>query len=278
MSETNWYYTQSDQRMGPVPLEQLQALISRGEVQPHDLAWTDGMEQWARVDHLPILRVTPQPAAQAAPTPTPVVPIASAPPVAARVEYASRVVALPPRAQDTLLGYASPTGDTSDWPIDDLQLRRFEQTAELRRKITAAASLYRLLMYLSGIFGGIMFIFAIVQLAESPRVKDEWIGFLIFAISCFAFTTLYFFAWRGTMRVRRWAPLTMFVLFLLGFLSNLMVMFVMLAKAPPGVIAFAISLIVYGAFAAVSWRSYAAIPQYLAQPAWCQELLIKAKL
>ena len=29
-------------------------------------------------------------------------------------------------------------------------------------------------------------------------------------------------------------------------------------------------------FAVVSWRAYAAIPRYLGQPAWCQELIVSA--
>jgi GYF domain 2 len=272
MSESNWYYTQSDQRMGPVPLEQLQSLITQGQVNPHDLAWTDGMEQWARVDHLPVLRSAVQSSAPVSATVSPVIP------VAARVEYASRVVTLPPRAQTALRGHASPTGDIGDWPLDDLRVGQFERAVALRRKVTAAASLYRLLMFLSGISGGILLIVALVQLAGPPRARSEALGFLIFTIVSLGFTTLYFFVWRGTMRSQRWAPLTMFVLFLLGFLVNLIVTFGMMAQASPGAIGAVFGLIIYGAFAAVSWRSFAAIPIYLAQPAWCQEMLVKAKL
>jgi len=45
MSE--WYYAVGDQQTGPVPEEQLLALMQAGEVHADDLVWTDTMEDWA---------------------------------------------------------------------------------------------------------------------------------------------------------------------------------------------------------------------------------------
>ncbi|HEX8522655.1 MAG TPA: RDD family protein [Tepidisphaeraceae bacterium] len=41
-----WYYAKGQERVGPVTLEELRARVARGEVQPMDLVWTDGMADW----------------------------------------------------------------------------------------------------------------------------------------------------------------------------------------------------------------------------------------
>ena len=64
-----WYYAAPDQRQGldgppaqdpvqpsgPVPLEQLRALIQAGDVAPNDLIWREGMEDWEPASELPRL-------------------------------------------------------------------------------------------------------------------------------------------------------------------------------------------------------------------------------
>src|SRR5260370_156106 len=42
-----WYYARNNQRLGPVSMEQLKQLSSRGELSPTDLVWKDGMANWA---------------------------------------------------------------------------------------------------------------------------------------------------------------------------------------------------------------------------------------
>ena len=44
------------------------------------------------------------------------------------------------------------------------------------------------------------------------------------------------------------------------------------------VIAAFAGLLIGGGLAYVGWRAFAAIPEYLQQPAWCQELIVKSKL
>ncbi len=47
MSETpEWYYTNNRQPIGPVSVEQLRQLVSRGSVQANDLVWKEGMADW----------------------------------------------------------------------------------------------------------------------------------------------------------------------------------------------------------------------------------------
>ncbi|MCX5661168.1 MAG: DUF4339 domain-containing protein, partial [Planctomycetota bacterium] len=43
---SEWFYAKGDQKSGPVTLEQLQSLASSGQLQPSDLVWKDGMNEW----------------------------------------------------------------------------------------------------------------------------------------------------------------------------------------------------------------------------------------
>lgn len=46
-----WYYSNDrHQQSGPVPEDQLRALIAQGRVRPEHLIWKDGLASWARVD------------------------------------------------------------------------------------------------------------------------------------------------------------------------------------------------------------------------------------
>lgn len=42
----NWYLQQGDQRLGPMPLEQLQQMAAIGQVAVGDLVWGEGMPTW----------------------------------------------------------------------------------------------------------------------------------------------------------------------------------------------------------------------------------------
>jgi len=50
--ETQWYYAQQGQRLGPVSSEQLKELAAAGRLQPSDLVWKEGMAQWAAADRI----------------------------------------------------------------------------------------------------------------------------------------------------------------------------------------------------------------------------------
>jgi len=41
-----WYYTQNDERQGPVTPEELKELVNSGQLKPHDLIWKKGMPNW----------------------------------------------------------------------------------------------------------------------------------------------------------------------------------------------------------------------------------------
>ena len=42
-----WYYMMGQQRMGPVPMQTIFAMIENGAVQASALVWREGMEAWA---------------------------------------------------------------------------------------------------------------------------------------------------------------------------------------------------------------------------------------
>lgn len=47
--ETQWYYTDQGQRVGPVSAAQLKERAASGRLQPTDMVWKEGMTQWAAV-------------------------------------------------------------------------------------------------------------------------------------------------------------------------------------------------------------------------------------
>src|SRR3954451_10765416 len=98
-----WHYSRSGQRMDPVPAEQLRTMIASGAVHGTDLAWTDGMPDWAPIQSLPELT-------GAAPVPVTSVPVT---PVGA-VAYYAPTGGMPARAVESLRGHARPAGDTGD--------------------------------------------------------------------------------------------------------------------------------------------------------------------
>ncbi len=59
----NWYYAKNGAQHGPVPLETLVDKISMGEVAPTDLAWREGLADWAPVSTIAELKPkAPEPA------------------------------------------------------------------------------------------------------------------------------------------------------------------------------------------------------------------------
>src|SRR5687767_6333712 len=135
MTSDTWYYTRGQERVGPVGFAQLQALVQSRHVSESDMVWNEGMPQWQRVGDVADLGGSaPLAAAQAAA------------PDAAPVGYYTNVQGLPPRATVNLRGHAPPQGDIGDWPVDDLRVEQFRETARLRKKVMAAANLYRALL------------------------------------------------------------------------------------------------------------------------------------
>ena len=271
-TETNWHFARGGQQSGPVALAELKALIAQGKVVPEDLVWHQGMGEWKAASEMPELSATPR----AVPQPA----AAHAGPVA--IGYFTPAMGMPQRAVLNLRGHAHPTGDTGDWPLDDQRLDQFQNTLKLRKRVTAAASLYRALLALSAISFTVLFIVGLFTMsAPAARRNMPMIGLLPGVTLLLGFCLLYYFAERATRRSKRWAPLTMLIVFVTSGLIQI-ASIIMVSTGPSQVAISSVGLIVVlifaAAFAANSWRAFAAIPKYLAQPAWCQELIVKAGL
>jgi hypothetical protein len=287
----HWYYAKGRERSAPVSIEQLKDLIARNEVSAHDLVWTAGMEKWMPSSSVPALQSAAQvraPVAVAAPMATPVqasiaTPTAAAAPVATAIPYYTASAGMPYRASEKLKKHARPTGDVGDWPLDDERVRVFEAAFKLRKRISAAGNLYRALLLLA-IIGAVILGIAAIGIFGTGRGASATAGaigmgvvFLIVA----AFGVLYHFASKATLRSQRWAPLTMFILFMISIAANLlsMVFTALSPRADPATLLTSVlGMVLPAIFAVISWRAFTAIPRYLAHPAWCQELLVTANL
>jgi hypothetical protein len=276
MAEGTWMYVRDGGQHGPSSTEHLRAMLERGELRDSDLVWTDGMQQWAPAATVPALSPGgSNPGAHPAAPPIATAPLRVPEPVS---YYTGGQ--LPTRATEALKGHARPTGDTGDWPLDDARVAQFQEAVRARKRVTAGANLYRALLLLTIIADVILVVGALVSLGGGRTAQQAAIGMLVGAAVVTAFAALYFVTARATTRSQRWAPLTMFIIFLAAAGLNLLSLALTAATARDlaPVLGALFSALLTAAFAVVSWRSFAAIPPYLAQPAWCQELIVKANL
>jgi len=88
-----WFYAQGTNRQGPVPESEIKSLLASGRLAVTDLAWTEGMTNWAPISALPDL-VPAAPSVALADSAAPsAAPVESAKPVAVRpVETATHTV------------------------------------------------------------------------------------------------------------------------------------------------------------------------------------------
>ena len=150
-------------RIGPVAIDQLRQLAATGALAREDSVWTIGMNQWTPAGDVPgvfqaaaaaPVHAVQSPASAPAMAPTTIhttAPAFAPPPMATPATVSYYDGGLPPRAATTLRGHAAPTGDTGDWPLDDVRVAQFADAFKIRKKVTGAAQLYRGLLLLSTI-------------------------------------------------------------------------------------------------------------------------------
>jgi hypothetical protein len=281
----SYYYSHAGQRFGPVPPEEIRGRLARSEITPADLAWTDGMPDWQPISAIPELSsADPIPLAAAALAGT--VPITGSIPMTGTVpltgtvpEYFRPRGDVPPWAAVTLKGHARPTGDTSTWPLDETGARIFSETLKHRKQITSATNLFKGLGALCAI-AAVVFLFVFLFGAASGKGGPGTIlvGTLLGVAS--GFTVLYFFAAHATHRSRPWASLTLGILYVASIGLDLVSLLTATANPNPlqAIFGVLITVFITAIFAIVAFRAWLAIPRFLAQPAWAQELLIRAKL
>ena len=294
---SSWFYMRDNKRNGPVAIDELRQLAATGALAREDTVWTVGMNQWTPAGDVPgVFRAAAAapvhaaqshayaPAMTSAPAASPTVhttapTFAPPPPMATPATVSYYDGGLPPRAATTLRGHAPPTGNTGDWPLDDARVAQFAEAVKIRKKVTGAAQLYRVLLVLSTI--GLVIILVVaggVMLTGGGGRGGSWADAAMLGVAGFlgGFCALYYFTWRATMRAQRWAPLTMLILFALAVAMNLYSIAMATSGRPEEVLAGGMGMILPAIFAVVSGISFAAIPRWRAQPAWCQELIVKS--
>jgi hypothetical protein len=286
-------------------------MVADGKLNADNLIWKEGMANWIPVSKVPALvKYLKKPAVEDAPPATKVTRpavaklarVSLAEPVAVvdqqplpvdsgndinqvgtegQVGYYNPAAGLPPRAAATLRKHAAPRGDIGDWPLDDTRVSLFDQAIKLRKRIDAAASLFRLFLFLA-VIGDVVSILVVVFAFASTggaRLMATVIPMGISAGVSLGVTALYYFAWKGTTRSQMWAPLTMGILFVLGGVGYAAALVFAAASSPRDATELYVMtlflVLLAGAFAYVAFRAATAIPRYLQQPAWCQELLAK---
>lgn len=56
-----WYYAEDNEKCGPVSKEEVQNLVRDGILEPSDYVWTDGMDDWRRIEDVDEIIPTPPP-------------------------------------------------------------------------------------------------------------------------------------------------------------------------------------------------------------------------
>ncbi len=283
-----WHYTRNGESAGPVTTEELKQRMLTGQIRPDDLVWKMGMAEWLPAGKinglLPAAPVATASAARPVPamfaSPAAVQPMAAE---AAPIGYFSTTSGLPARTANTLKGYAPATGDCGDWPLSDQHMVHLKAAGAIRKKIRNCALLYKSLFALSLIGVVCIGISLLITLASGPRGGGARSMAIFGTIVAFllGFTLLYYFCWRATMKCQRWAPLTMFIIFMLGIAFNLLGIVVASMSTRAGaeeMIGPIVGIILPAIFSVTSWRAYSAIPQFLSQPMWSQEVLVDVGL
>ena len=284
MADQQWHWTAGGQPGGVGTTAELTGLAAAGRVRGDDQVWTDGMANWEAARDVPAVAAH-LPAAGGMAVPG-VGPAGAFPPprVAAgstpdRIGYYSTGGALPPRAADTLRGHGRPAGDVGDWPLDDGRMDQLGAAAKVRKRVTDAATLIRSLAALS-LIGAVGVVFLTVAAAVNPRPfrGTPMMGLLTSVAVQVGSTVLMFLAARATLRSQRWGAITALVLMLLGAAGGVLsiVAGVLGGRTGTPLVVFGfVEVIFFGLLSISPIRALAAIPEYLRQPAWCQEVLAR---
>jgi hypothetical protein len=226
----------------------------------------------------------PEPSLPAAPPPLQAAPAAVPAAVPADpIAYYNPTGGVGARTAAILKNLPPPTGSRTDWPLDDARLNELKAAESHRRHIRRATGLYNVLGVLSAI-GTVVALVLVLMIFTAPRGSRSGGGDMTAAVVVLAIsvgvTALYFFCARATINCRSWAPLTMVVLFSLAVVAYLSVGLAAVVRTERLDDALPVipAMLIAGLFLYMSIRAFTAIPRFLAQPVWCQEALLFAKL
>lgn len=182
---------------------------------------------------------------------------------------ADRAKSAPPHSVSDETGCA-------DGPLSKPELEQLRDTGYWRSRIRVASVLCLIVFWGAVVYCAAFSLGAIFALAEDRRPQDR-VGaatLLISALVAGGVAVLSRIAGQANRRCERWAPMTMCILEALG-VASIVVIGVVLAF-DGGIVALVlmwIGALLPGVFAALFYRSWAAIPEYLSRPAWCRRAL-----
>lgn len=314
---TRWYYAKAgtNDRHGPVGVEEVQAKLHSGELNVNDIVWRPGLPQWAPIGAMPELNAAPpapRPPTRLPPVPPPpmhaqhashmsqpapavAVPMAEAPissPAAPVAESAAQPVGyftpgadMPARARENLASYAKATGPIGDWPLNDGHVLQLADAVKWRKRILAAAGLTRFFFILYTLLLVVLVLVAVGQMLSNSNFNRDVLPMLIATAVALPFTILFGLAARAIKYCRSWGSLVLAILTTLGILVQIgSLVIVQVANTSGAVrrdgtelIGAVIGLLIGIAIAAVYWRAFSANSRYLESPVWCQEALAVAE-
>ncbi len=303
---TRWYYAKAgtNDRQGPVAVEQVQEKLRTGELTGSDIVWRQGMPQWAPIGAMPEFGSAPRPIApplppRAAPVAQPMsAPAAPAPvqplegggvaPTAVphSVGYFTPGADMPMRARQNLAKFATPTGPLGDWPLNDGHVMQLAEAVKWRKRIIAASGLTRFFFLIYTLIAIVMVCITVAMLVSSKNFARDGLPMLIASAVIVPFAVLFGFAGKAIRYCRSWGALVLAILCTLGLVvqvaSLVLVQFAPRSGASSRsdgseLIGGAIGLFIGIAIAVVYWRAYSATPKFLNSPVWCQEALAVAE-
>jgi len=183
------------------------------------------------------------------------------------------------------------TGTRDHWPLSEGQLADLAETARLRRHIRRAAVATRVAAWIALVYLAIFGIAFLPLLAFAPRgARDPLTGLLALVLVMGGLCLLFFLSHGATLRCRVWAPLTVGIIFsLLVVVLGISLAGNLLIGGGPGGRGFPAEMAIGmtfgmifiaglpGVMAVMNFVGLAAIPKFLARPAWTVEALILSK-
>ena len=162
-------------------------------------------------------------------------------------------------------------------PLNAEQLDVLKETEMYRRRIRNAASCYRV-EFLGCLISTVVSLLITGLFAGIGPAGPEIGGILAVMVVGLGLAVLFFVARRATWQCHGWAPMLMLILHALGAGFYLLVGVVAASTDQQDgqymLLAFACISLIPGTVAILSFRAWAAIPEFLDEPAWSQEALL----
>jgi hypothetical protein len=290
---SQWHYSRHDQQLGPVTTAALRHLAASGQLQPADLVWKEGMDDWAQArtvaglfDVAPVARAVsagadPESIMYAVPVDDDFVAPQPDTRPTSEIGYFNPSAGLNARVEETLKGFPPPIGPQGQWPLLDNQLDQLKEAEKHRKVIRTCSAFFNTLCLLYVILAAAFLVAAALPRGLGPPKGPETVVMFGACVVMFVLAALAYFAKNAVMRCRIWAPITFLSIFSIGLVLNMVTLAVTPFRGsdPFGPAVATICIFIFTAlFAWPCIRVLFAIPKFRACPLWAQEALVYAKL